>query len=201
MGILGLSEYVTRIIDNKVSANQIESCFKKQYYTWRFLQIAADNPVLGEFVAQQHEEMIAKFQDLDRQIIKVTADRIKKLHWGRAPIAYGGQRKNAQEKILKYQSSKQKGLWPVRKLFEQIPSLLLALKPCLLMSPLSISTYLPSSNLIQFDLVIFDEASQVRTEEGIVAMYRGKQVIVCGDSDQMPPTNFFASGPTSIVWT
>lgn len=193
MGILGLSEYVTRIIDNKVSANQIESCFKKQYYTWRFLQIAADNPVLGEFVAQQHEEMIAKFQDLDRQIIKVTADRIKKLHWGRAPIAYGGQRKNAQEKILKYQSSKQKGLWPVRKLFEQIPSLLLALKPCLLMSPLSISTYLPSSNLIQFDLVIFDEASQVRTEEGIVAMYRGKQVIVCGDSDQMPPTNFFAS--------
>lgn len=79
---------------------------------------------------------------------------------------------------------------PIRKLFRAIPNLLLTLKPCLMMSPLSVSLFLEADSY-QFDIVIFDEASQVYTENAIGAIFRGKQVVIAGDSKQLPPTNFF----------
>ena len=81
---------------------------------------------------------------------------------------------------------------PIRKLFAQIPNLLLTLKPCLMMSPLSVSIFLESDSY-EFDLVIFDEASQINTENAIGAISRAKQVIIAGDSKQLPPTNFFST--------
>ncbi len=81
---------------------------------------------------------------------------------------------------------------PLRKLFDTIPKLVLNLKPCLLMSPLSVSQFLPPDPLkMQFDVVVFDEASQILPEDALGAIYRGKQVIVTGDNQQLPPTTFF----------
>src|SRR5262249_40899664 len=80
---------------------------------------------------------------------------------------------------------------PLRHLFARTPTLLRRLKPCLMMSPLAVSTYLDSDE-IRFDLVIFDEASQVRPYDAISAIYRGRQLIVAGDQKQLPPTDFFA---------
>lgn len=85
---------------------------------------------------------------------------------------------------------------PIRKLFHEIPNLLLTLKPCLMMSPLSVSLFL-EADTYQFDTVIFDEASQVCTENAIGAISRGKQVIIAGDSKQLPPTNFFSVSTSS----
>src|SRR5262249_4861756 len=79
---------------------------------------------------------------------------------------------------------------PLRRLFAAIPTLLPRLKPCLMMSPLAVSTYLESSDF-RFDLVIFDEASQVRPHGAICAIYRGRQLLVAGDQKQLPPTSFF----------
>lgn len=81
---------------------------------------------------------------------------------------------------------------PLRKLFMTIPNLLTSLRPCFMMSPLSVSVFLEAHSY-DFDLVIFDEASQVHTEDAIGAIMRGKQVIIVGDTQQLPPTNFFAS--------
>jgi superfamily I DNA and/or RNA helicase len=80
----------------------------------------------------------------------------------------------------------------VRHLFDRIPNLLLKLKPCLFMSPLSVSQFLPPEKF-KFDLVIFDEASQIFTEDAVGAIYRGRQLVVAGDSKQLPPTDFFKS--------
>lgn len=79
---------------------------------------------------------------------------------------------------------------PLRRLLPSLPTLLPALKPCLLMSPLSVATYLPI-DAVTFDLVIFDEASQIPPEEAVGAIVRGRQVIVAGDEKQLPPTSFF----------
>jgi very-short-patch-repair endonuclease len=79
---------------------------------------------------------------------------------------------------------------PLRKLLQQIPNLLVRLKPCLLMSPLSVAQYLPAKGK-RFDLVVFDEASQICTHDAIGAIGRGAQVVVVGDSKQLPPTAFF----------
>lgn len=78
----------------------------------------------------------------------------------------------------------------LRRLFKTIPNLILILKPCLMMSPLSVSIFLDCSEY-EFDTVIFNEASQVKTEDAIGAIIRSKQVIIVGDNKQLPPTNFF----------
>ena len=89
--------------------------------------------------------------------------------------------------ILKSQS--EKPTLPIKEMFKKIKRLLPRIKPIMLMSPLAVSTYLPSD--YEFDVVIFDEASQILVEDALCAIYRSKQVIVVGDSEQMPPTNFF----------
>jgi hypothetical protein len=91
---------------------------------------------------------------------------------------------------LKREIGKQRMHLPTRVLLERIPQLVRLLKPCLMMSPLSVATYLPPGKRL-FDLVVFDEASQICTEDGVGAIARGAQVIVCGDSQQLPPTRFF----------
>jgi very-short-patch-repair endonuclease len=91
--------------------------------------------------------------------------------------------------IIAHEHEKKRKLKPIRTLMKEIPSFIQELKPCFLMSPLSVSTYLPDD--IQFDVTIFDEASQVFPEDAIVAIYRSRQLIVVGDSKQMPPTKFF----------
>ena len=81
---------------------------------------------------------------------------------------------------------------PLRKLFMAIPNLVTSLRPCFMMSPLSVSVFLEAQSY-DFDLVIFDEASQVHTEDAIGAIMRGKQVIIVGDTKQLPPTSFFST--------
>ncbi len=80
----------------------------------------------------------------------------------------------------------------VRRLFDLIPNLLPRLCPCMLMSPISVAQYFEVDQT-KFDLVIFDEASQMPTCEAVGAIARGKNVIVVGDPNQMPPTNFFST--------
>src|SRR5690606_19612233 len=79
---------------------------------------------------------------------------------------------------------------PVRQLINRIPTLLPRLKPCVLMSPLSVAQYLEASHET-FDVVIFDEASQIPVWDAIGAIARGRQTVIVGDSKQLPPTNFF----------
>lgn len=94
--------------------------------------------------------------------------------------------------VLKHELGKKRRVMPLRPLFSEIPNLIMILKPCLMMSPLSVSLFLTSDSF-QFVTVIFDEASQVCTENAIGAILRGKQIIIAGDSKQLPPTNFFTA--------
>ena len=81
---------------------------------------------------------------------------------------------------------------PLRKLFADVPLVLQAIKPCMLMSPVSVSTYLTPGS-VSFDLVVFDEASQLPPQEAIPSILRARQVVVAGDDNQLPPTSFFSS--------
>jgi RNA polymerase sigma factor (sigma-70 family) len=92
--------------------------------------------------------------------------------------------------ILLREVNKKRRHMPLRDLFARIPSILQRLKPCIMTSPLAVSTYLDTPELM-FDLVVFDEASQVRPHDAIPAMYRGRQLVVGGDPRQLPPTDFF----------
>src|SRR5262249_17339204 len=79
---------------------------------------------------------------------------------------------------------------PLRKLFQEAGHIILDITPCLLMSPLSVATYL-SKDAVDFDVAIFDEASQMPIEDAVGSICRARQLIVAGDTKQMPPSRFF----------
>lgn len=148
----------------------------------------AREPRLRDFRAEEHERVIAEFRHLDRRHWQLGAARIieeaRSRHSDSGYVPAGSERD-----VLLREANKKRRHLPVRRLFEKIPNLLVELKPCLLMSPLSVSQFLSSDT--RFDLVIFDEASQICSEDAAGAIYRGKQVLVCGDQKQLPPTDFF----------
>ena len=94
--------------------------------------------------------------------------------------------------------NKKRAHMPLRTLMSSIPSALTKLTPCLLMSPLSIAQYL-SADANAFDVVVFDEASQIPVWDAVGAIARGKQVVMVGDPKQLPPTNFFDRAESSAT--
>jgi hypothetical protein len=104
--------------------------------------------------------------------------------------SYGPKKTWTERALLDNEFSKQKRLVQVRDLLARAPQTIKALTPCLMMSPLTVAQYLQPRR-VSFDLVIMDEASQVRPEDAIGALLRGNQVIIVGDEKQLPPTSFF----------
>jgi hypothetical protein len=104
----------------------------------------------------------------------------------------GDAGQDAELALLMKEAHKKTKHLPLRQLFDTMPALLLRLKPCMLMSPLSVSQFLPADAAkVQFDLIVFDEASQILPEDAVGAIYRGKQLVITGDNQQLPPTTFF----------
>src|SRR5262249_34050551 len=92
--------------------------------------------------------------------------------------------------IVKAEMRKKRRHMPLRKLFGSTGDVIQSIKPCLLVSPISLAQYL-APGAVAFDVVIFDEASQVEPADAYGAIARGKQLILVGDEKQLPPTNFF----------
>ena len=125
------------------------------------------------------------FQLLDRALVGLSASAVINACAQRRPTSVAGGAGH-----IRHQAQLSKRHWPVRRLLGEAGDAAQRLKPCFMMSPLSVSQFLPSD--LQFDAVIFDEASQVTAADAVNCIYRGRQFIVAGDSKQLPPTNFFA---------
>ncbi|WP_372370610.1 DUF3320 domain-containing protein [Candidatus Uabimicrobium sp. HlEnr_7] len=149
-------------------------------------------PFLANFISKLHESKIKRFCDLDKEIIYYNRYRLShKLHSLR-PQILGGASPNSEAGILLSEFNRKRGHMPIRKLMTLTGHLIQKVKPCFMMSPLSIAKFLDPRN-VRFDVIIFDEASQVRPEDALGALLRGNQVIIMGDSQQLPPTSFFDS--------
>lgn len=148
---------------------------------------------LRDFLGTRHEDIIKNFQIFDekyadltkRLIISKLAERLPSLRARRGQPIDG-----TPLGVLQRELNRQRGHKPIRKLLEEIGDILFDLKPCFLMSPLSVAQFLPAEKAV-FDVIIFDEASQIPMEDAVGAIARGKQLIVAGDPKQLPPTIFF----------
>lgn len=189
---IGLTDFVNEILDKKMKAEQLVDIFHKGYYQIWLDSVYQREPVLSQFSSKHHATLIQDFKELDQRQIKLARERVRQKLNARRPRTGFGQTATSEPGILKREAMKQRRLKPIRQLFGEIPNLLLALKPCLLMSPLSVAQFLDPEKYV-FDVVIFDEASQISPEDAVGVIMRGKQLIVVGDSKQMPPTRFFAS--------
>lgn len=138
------------------------------------------------FDRQNHETSIDIFRQLDRLLLEHNQIKILLKHWNGVPRAQAG----GSLGVLQREFEKRSRHKTIRNIMEVAGGAIQAIKPVFMMSPISIAMYLPPEGP-KFDLVIFDEASQVKPEDAFCAIIRGKQVIVVGDSKQMPPTSFF----------
>jgi very-short-patch-repair endonuclease len=145
---------------------------------------------LRTFSTPEHLATIEKFREIDSQFQGLTAAYISAKLTGSLPDAADVKRSSSWG-VLRHEIQKKRQHKPVRQLIQEIPDVLSKLAPCLMMSPLSVAQYLPADQAL-FDVVIFDEASQINVWDAVGSLARGRQAIVAGDPKQMPPTNFFA---------
>lgn len=164
---------------------------------------------LSGFAGVKQEERIARFRELDQTYTAAVQKKIvAMLSRRRDEIEHPAATKDKDGKtvqpqmdaslkhqmaILKRECEKKKRFMPPRKLLGETKNLAMRLKPCFLMSPLSVAQYLPVEGDL-FDMVVFDEASQMTVWDAVGVIARGKQLIVVGDPKQLPPTNFFVKG-------
>lgn len=191
----GLAALVSTIEAGDVAPAQVPQTFEVNYARWWLAEAVDEDEVLRRFVSAEHERRISEFRALDDEFTEVTRQWIRAKLCASLPAADGIQR-NSEWGVLRREITKKRQHLPLRQLLQEIPSVVLRLTPCLLMSPLSIAQYL-TADASNFDIVIFDEASQIPVWDAIGAMARGKQVVMVGDPKQLPPTNFFDRADSS----
>lgn len=189
----GLAPLVENLESVDRSSSDVPALFERSFRRSLLNAITARENVLREFFGSEHVERIERFRELDGELAKLSRDLI------RARLAAGIPRDTlddgipkAEMGLLRKELGKRMRHIPVRQLIGRIPTLLPRLKPCVLMSPLSVAQYLEASHET-FDVVIFDEASQIPVWDAVGAIARGRQLIIVGDPKQLPPTNFFST--------
>ncbi|WP_234409586.1 DUF3320 domain-containing protein [Ideonella sp. B508-1] len=198
----GMQGLVASLESGSVTLADGPTHFEFSYRSWWVKKTIDNDPILRSFSSADHERKIREFRQADERFQKLTEKYIAAKLAGKVPAATGVV-VGADTELgrLRREMQRQRGHLPVRQLVRGLPTLLPKLKPCLLMSPLSVAQYLDAGHA-QFDLVVFDEASQIPVWDAVGAIARGKQLTVVGDPKQLPPTNFFhksadSDGPDS----
>ena len=187
----GLADLTAKLTAPDCTVTGAAACFEKAFFSrWITVQLEKIPAVKG-FHKRIHEQKLEHFISLDKGQQLTARKRIRQKIISTFPDQYNVVRAGSEMGILNHEMNKKMRIMPLRKLFRSIPNLLLTLKPCLMMSPLSVAYFLNAQDY-QFDTVIFDEASQIFPQDAVGAIFRGKQVIIAGDTKQLPPTNFFS---------
>lgn len=187
---LDLASLVQAVETGDVPVDEIAATFHAAYCSWWSGAVIEQDDVLRRFSTPEHVATIHNFRELDDRYQELTAAYIGALLAGRLPDA-DNVTKGSSWGVLRRELQKQRRHKPVRQLMAEIPDVVTTLAPCLMMSPLSVAQYL-SVNQELFDVVIFDEASQITVWDAVGCLARARQAIVVGDPKQLPPTNFFA---------
>jgi hypothetical protein len=185
----GLGPLLEDIASRNLSFEQAGACLEHIWLASILEAVSIADPWIGTFDGQMHRRIIEEYRVADRAHIETAPERVRRA------VAENATRMRDQfpqeSQVLQHQSRLKRGHQPVRQLFGSAPNVLGSLKPCWAMSPLVVSQLLPAKKI--FDVVIFDEASQVTPADAVGALMRAGRVIVAGDSKQLPPTNFFAA--------
>jgi very-short-patch-repair endonuclease len=182
---LGCGPLANQVFNRAINAEQIGDVLLLAIYEAKWAQVRALQPEVPRTEGDELAKTVGRFRKADLDRISLAADEVGRAHADGRPSGKAGA-----AGIVDDETRKVRNLKPVRKLMEQAGDAVQAFKPVFLMSPLSVAQYLPPGQ-VRFDLLVIDEASQVRPEDAIGAIARCDQVVVVGDDKQLPPTNFF----------
>lgn len=181
--------HVDTAISQNVEAKDIVNSFKKLFYYQWIDSILAATPALSVFNRISQDKAVRTFAEKDIEQFEINKAKIRAELSDKRPSLDMIVSGSALATLLREGEKKRKQK-SIRSLLAETGELVQCVKPCFLMSPLSVSTFL-ASDCVHFDVVIFDEASQIFPQDAAGAIYRAEQLIVVGDSKQMPPSNFF----------
>jgi len=186
---LGLAGFVKAMESGELTPEDAPAAFRLAWVRWWLPAAIDSSSALKKFQRYRHEDAIREFRELDDAARVEASAAVRRALTHQLPDPNTVPRQS-ELGLLRHQSQLQRPSRTIRELISGMPENFSRLAPCLLMSPLSIAQYLPSSQAV-FDVVIFDEASQITTWDAIGAIARGRQTIIVGDPRQLPPTNFF----------
>ena len=188
----GVGALIDQVEKAAIPLDNITDSFHKGLYKAYAEFILTQDQELNLFHGTVFEEKISRFRGLCKDFESLTRDEVFARLASNLPALQKEASQNSEVGIL--QRNIRNGCRGVslRKFFDLIPNLLPRMCPCMLMSPISVAQYI-DARAPKFDLVIFDEASQMPTCEAVGAIARGSSIIVVGDPKQMPPTNFFST--------
>ncbi len=190
-GTVGLGGFGKAALAAQLPASQWKDAYQLAFWQ-AFVDAAAQtDELLRSFDSHSRAALIDRFRELDRQQLILNRARVQALMSDQRPAHTWINATTAETAILRREGAKKRRLKPLRKLLAEIPRLVTDLKPCLMMSPGSVATLLDPA-VFKFDVVIFDEASQIAPEEAAGALMRGMQAVIAGDTRQLPPTRFFS---------
>jgi len=189
----GIASLIALADNGSIKPEHLAAGFNFVFYDALAKHALSRNPALWEFSGETQEEIRQQFARTDRDVIVLQRKRAaaraanRPVRPGTRGVRVGDWTELA---LLRHEVDKQKRHIPIRELVRRAGRSLQALKPCFMMGPQSVAKYL-APGILKFDLVVMDEASQIRPEDAIGAMARGGQVVIVGDPMQLPPTSFF----------
>lgn len=181
----GLSALAERIATGALNSSSavIELKFARAEKLWE--AALATNPALKDIARLDRHALVDEFTRLERSRLKENVTTILAGHLAQLPQGAQGEMK-----VVRGEIGKRRAHMALRRLFLSAPRAIQRIKPVLLMSPISVAQYLTPGQ-VEFDLLVIDEASQVRPEDALGAIARARQIVVVGDEKQLPPSSFF----------
>lgn len=180
------------IEDDLLEKEDLLPCFEGNFADFALKKAFSKRKELSDFMGYIHENKINRFKELDSKLIFKNRQRLAAKLYQNRPYIFSGASSGSEAGILLGEFNRKRKHLPIRKLMSLAGGLIQKIKPCFMMSPLSIAQFL-DPRTVTFDAIIFDEASQVKPEDALGALLRGKQVVVLGDTRQLPPTSFFSN--------
>ena len=184
---LGLHPLLDELARVTAPADLAVSAFDYAWYSSILDRIRVRDPRYAAERGAALDEIASDFRARDIEHLAANRSRVRRA-WA-SMTRDAEDRHPLQARVIRKQAALRRGHLPLRRLLDQAGDVLFALKPCWAMSPLMVSQVLPAARL--FDVVIFDEASQIVPADAIPSVIRAHQVVVAGDDHQLPPTSFF----------
>lgn len=190
-----LSEYVAQVEAGTLPSSMLVHGFSYRFYTAIAEQMFQKNKGLRVFSGTRHTAVRKDYASLDREVIKMRGAQVARdcIRSSNPPQGSSGVRVDdkSELRLLEHLIPQQRPRVPLRKMLSRAGGAIQALKPCFMMGPQAVAQFLQPGRL-HFDIVIMDEASQLKPEQALGAIARGTQLVVVGDPKQLPPTSFFS---------
>lgn len=187
---LGIGSIPSGISEGTLEADQARLVFDYGYLKQLYNGFAEQTPELAQFDGQSHSQLVSRFRRIDSERIDIARYEVMQKHFNDLPNGTAGSM--GALGILRGEMARKRGHMPIRKLLGKTEGAIQAIKPVFMMSPMSVAQFLEPGT-ISFDLLIFDEASQIEPVDALGAIARANQIVVVGDEKQLPPSKFFAS--------